>query len=142
MKLNVETTIKNGKATRNLNLLRDAFASFEGKNVNVTIEPVKKKRSNEQNRYLWGVCYPIIRNSLKELGNNFSDNDVHDLLKMKFLKETVLANEETGECIERVKSTTELSTVDFMTYVMEIQKFSEEWFGVVIPEPDTQLTIG
>jgi hypothetical protein len=142
MKLTIQTTIINGKATRNLNLLRDAFASFEGKNVNVTIEPVKKKRSNEQNRYLWGVCYPIIRNCLKELGNNFSDNDVHDLLKMKFLKQTVLANEETGECIERVKSTTELSTVDFMTYVMEIQKFSEEWFGVIIPDSNTQLTIG
>lgn len=134
--------VKDGKLTRNIPQLTEVIKSFEGKEITIKIEKRKKKRSNPQNSYLWSCVYPIVQNCLKEAGNTFSVNDVHELLKCKFLKETILVNEETGECIERVKSTTELSTVEFMTYVMEIQKFSEEWFGVIIPEPDTQLTIG
>lgn len=141
MKHTIQSTVKNGNLTRNRNQLKDIIKSFEGQNVVITIDKAKKKRSNEQNRFLWGICYAVVQNCLKEAGNNFSINDVHELLKLKFLKTSVLVNEDTGECIERIKSTAELSTTDFCTYVMEIQKFTEEWFGIIIPEPHTQLKI-
>lgn len=141
MKLTIQTTITNGKVTRNLNLLRDAFASFEGKNVNVTIERVKKKRSNPQNSYYWSTIIPIMRNALKEAGHTLTNENTHELLKLRFLKETVLLNEETGECIERIKSTTELSTSGMMDYFAEITVFAAEYFGVQIPEPNEQLKI-
>lgn len=133
--------VKDGKLTRNIPQLTEVIKSFEGKEITIKIEKRKKKRSNPQNSYLWSCVYPIVQNCLKEAGSTFSINDVHELLKCKFLKETILVNEETGECIERIKSTTELSTVQFMEYIMEIQKLTEEWFGVIIPDPSTQLRI-
>lgn len=136
MKLNVETTITNGKVTRNLNLLRDAFASFEGKDIVITLDKVKKKRSNPQNSYYWSTIIPIMRNALKEAGHTLTNENTHELLKLRFLKETVLINEDTGEFIERIKSTTELSTSGMMDYFAEITVFAAEYFGVQIPEPN------
>lgn len=141
MKHTIQSTVKDGNLTRNRNQLKDIIKSFEGKNVVITIEKAKKKRSNPQNAFIWSCVYPIVQNCFKEHGNVFSINDIHDILKMKFLKEYVLINEDTGECIERTKSTTELSTLEFMEYIQEIQKLTEEWFGVVIPEPGKQLKI-
>lgn len=141
MKYEIKSHVENGKLNRNKPLIQDAIKSLEGKEVVITIEKAKKKRSNQQNAFYWGICLPIVRNCLKEAGNNFSIKDVHEILKLKFLKEVVLVDENTGECIERVKSTTQLGTADFMYYIAEIQKMCNEWFGVVIPEPNTQLTI-
>lgn len=141
MKITITTQVTNGKLTRNRNQLTEAIKSFEGNTITITLDKAKKKRSNPQNSFLWGCCYPIVQSCLKETGNNFTIDNVHDLLKMKFLKESVLVNEETGECIERIKSTTELSTTDFCLYVSEIQKFTEEWFGVLIPDPSTELKL-
>lgn len=141
MKYEIKSHVENGKLNRNKPLIQDAIKSLEGKDVIITIEKAKKKRSNQQNRFLWSTVYPIVRNCLKEAGNDFSIEQTHDLMRLKFLKEVILVDENTAECIERVKSTTELSTVDFMEYLMEIQKMCNEWFGVVIPQPGEQLTI-
>ena len=65
----------------------------------------------------------------------------HCLTNLKFLKEVILSNEDTGEIIERVKSTTELSTSQFMDFVAEIRQFTNEYFGVDIPEPNENLTL-
>jgi hypothetical protein len=52
-----------------------------------------------------------------------------------------LVNEDTGEVVERVKSTTELSTSQFMDFVAEIRLFTTEYFGVDIPEPREAITL-
>ena len=70
-----------------------------------------------------------------------TNEQVHEMLKLKFLKESILVNEETGEYLERIKSTTELSTVDFMEYIQQIQKFAIEYFNTEIPDPNQELTL-
>jgi hypothetical protein len=139
--IEIRTKIVDGKVTRNRNLLLDAFASMEGKEVVVSIKRVKKQRSNPQNAYYWGCCLSIMQNALKDAGHLMSVNDVHDLLKLRLLKETILINEETGECVERIKSTTELSTTGMMEYFMDIQRFAIEYFGVTIPDPNEEVTL-
>jgi len=44
-----------------------------------------------------------------------------------------------GEFITRIKSTTELSTSEFMDFIADIQRWSAELFGVVIPDPGQQI---
>jgi len=141
MKIQIRSKVLNGKLNRNRNLLIDAIQSFEGKEINITIEKAKKQRSNCQNAYYWGIVIVILKSCLKSTGNNLSDNDVHDLLRLKFLKETISIKEETGEVIERVKSTTELTTTQFMDYIAEIQQFSAEYFDVIIPDPNSEITL-
>jgi hypothetical protein len=141
MNFEIRTSVVNGRLKRNSNLIADALNFYEGKEIIIKIEKAKKKRSNPQNSYYWGVIIPIIQNCLKDSGNLLSNDNTHELLRLKFLKITILANEDTGEFIERIKSTTELTTSQFMDYIAEIQQFAAEYFGVTIPNPNDDLKL-
>lgn len=141
MKFDIISEVKNGNLTRNRSQIKEAIEYFEGKIVVVTVEKRKNKRSNPQNAYMWGICIPIVKECLKKAGITLSLNDTHEMLKLKFLKETILTNEETGECIERIKSTAELTTTQFMEYILDIQQFASEYFGVLIPDPNSEIKL-
>lgn len=141
MKFQIRTSVLKGKFKRNINEILQAVSTFEGKDCMFTIEPVKNKRSSQQNRYYHGVIIPIVKNCLKEAGYVMTNEDVHDLLKMKFLRETLFVNEDTGDITERTKSTTELSKSAFMDYVAEIRQFTLEYFNTDIPEPNEEIML-
>lgn len=141
MNYEIISEVKNGSLTRNVNLIKDAIATFEGKQIVIKIEKAKKKRSTQQNRFYYGVIIPIVQNCLKEAGHIMTNESTHDLIKLKFLKETLFVNETTGEVIERIKSTTELSTSQFMDLLAEINNFTFEYFGVSLPSPNDDLTL-
>jgi hypothetical protein len=103
---------------------RLAFAKREGKPVEVVVQSPKKHRSGNQNRYYWGIVIDIISGA-----TGFTPQEAHDAMRVKFLTDM------EGE-LPRVKSTTELSTVQFMDYVAQIQQFGAEYLEVYIPEPD------
>jgi hypothetical protein len=141
MNYEIRSEVKNGTLTRNRNLIKDAIETFEGKQIVIKIEKAKKKRSTQQNRFYYGVIIPIVQNCLKEAGHIMTNESTHDLIKLKFLKEALFVNEETGEVIERIKSTTELSTSQFMDLLAEINNFTFEYFGVSLPSPNDDLTL-
>jgi hypothetical protein len=141
MNYEIISEVKKGSLTRNRNLIKDAIATFEGKQIVIKIEKAKKKRSNPQNSYLWGVVVPIVQNTLKEVGHTLTKEQTHDLMKLKFLKEILIVDESTGETIERIKSTTELSTSQMMDYFAGIREWIFDFFGVTIPEPNQDLTL-
>jgi hypothetical protein len=141
MNYEIRSEVKNGTLTRNTNLIKDAIKTFEGKQIVIKIEKAKKKRSTQQNRFYYGVIIPIVQNCLKEAGHIMTNESTHDLIKLKFLKETLFVNEDTGEVIERIKSTTELSTSQFMDLLAEINNFTFEYFGVTLPSPNDDLTL-
>jgi len=141
MNYEIISEVKNGTLTRNKNLIKDAITTFEGKQIVIKIEKAKKKRSTQQNRFYFGVIIPIVQNCLKDAGHIMTNESTHDLIKLKFLKEALFVNEETGEVIERIKSTTELSTSQFMDLLAEINNFTFEYFGVSLPSPNDDLTL-
>lgn len=141
MNFEIRTKIIDGKITRNRNLIIDALNSYEGKDCIIKIEKPKKQRSIQQNRFYWGVILVIVQNCLKEAGHLMCVNDVHELLKLKFLKEIVFVDESTGEVTERIKSTIELSTSQEMDYFANIKIWVREYFNVEIPEPNEDLTL-
>lgn len=141
MKIQIRTSVTNGKLTRNRNLILDAINSYEGRDLLISFEKPKKQRSNGQNRFYYGVVLPIVKSCLKNAGHVLSIEQTHDLIKLKFLKETLFINESTGEVVERIKSTTELSTSQFMEFLFEINQFTMEYFNTSIPEPNENLTL-
>lgn len=141
MNYEIRSEVKNGTLTRNVNLIKDAIATFENKQIVIKIEKFKKKRSTQQNRFYFGIVIPIVQNCLKEAGHIMTNESTHDLIKLKFLKETLFVNEDTGEVIERIKSTTELSTSQFMDLLAEINNFTFDYFGVLLPSPNEDLTL-
>ena len=102
-----------------------AFAKLEGKDVEVTVAQRKKHRSNEQNSYYWGVVIELIS---AETG--FTPQEAHDAMRVKFLSDM------SGD-MPRIRSTTELTTVEFMDYIAQIQQFASEFLGIFIPDPDS-----
>ena len=113
---------------------------FAGKYVFVEVTRKRSKRSDNQNRYYWSGVIPMVRLGLKDLGYKLSIEDTHLFLRNKFLLEEMVNGD--GELIgSRVKSTTELNKIQFGDYISEIQQFSAEYLGVVIPDPETQTTL-
>lgn len=96
--------------------------------VLITIEYVKGKRSTQQNKYLWGVCYKLIAEY-----TGHSPEEIHDIAKVKFnLKKIDLPN---GEHYEIGGSTTEMNIDEFSRYTEELRQWAAVDLNVVIPEP-------
>jgi len=112
------------------------------------IEKVFGKRSDRQNRYLWGVVYPAVREGLKDVGyETESLDEVHEFCKGKFIalegrKRKRLINKITGEVkyISVVKSTRKLSTTQFNEYFESIIRWAAEYLSIEIPYPQEHET--
>jgi len=141
------SNVENGKLKRNRDRITAAIKHFEGKPVTITIERTKKKRSNGQNRWYWGVCLPIVQMGLSDSGNAFTKEQTHELLKVALIKicpEVVLAEtviENTGEIIQRIRSTSEFTTSEFMDFKSAIQQWCAEVLGIEVPDPNEQIMI-
>lgn len=120
--------------THHKGLIEKWAGSNKGKDVQITMESRTENRSNPQNRYYWGVCIPLIRAAINDLGNEFSKLETHEFLKSKFnCKEVEIQD---GHYIDVPLSTRKLDTIGFMDYITKIQRFSDEMLGIYIPDPD------
>lgn len=100
----------------------------EGKPFNVTIKACNPKRSIPQNRtyWMWINCIH------DDTGN---DQDVlHEIFKKKFLGYD--SHELDGITIERPRSTTNLSTVEFSAYMEKLQAWAGSELGMTLPNPE------
>ncbi len=94
-------------------------------------------RSLGQNSFYWYIVVPIVKKGLQGIGYDDikSNEQAHEFLKNKFLKKYVHNRNNPEEVIELPGTTTDLTTVQFMAYIAEVQKFSAEWLGEIIPDP-------
>lgn len=123
----------------NKQVIRKAFEALKDGRFKVTIES-NNHRSNDQNSYYWSGVIPLVKDGLIEVGYREinSNEETHDLMKYMFLKKQIV-NEQTGEVIETIGSTTKLTTIEFSDYIDRIAQFSAEYLSVVIPPPNTQV---
>lgn len=141
MKYEVLTDVQNGVFKRNRNMVLALIKSFEGKQLRLTFEKPRKKRSNPQNAYYWGCLIPITQQAiLEEWGDVWTAEMCHEFYKSKFLFHERV-NEDTGEVIRIPKSTTENSTTDQEVYHSDIREFLREWFNVNAPLPNEEVTL-
>ena len=119
--------------------LKELMLSFGDVPYQLTVERKIKKRSNLQSAYYWGCCIPAVMDGLIDNGypkSELNTEVIHLMLREKFLRAELVS--EHGEVISRIKSTTELSTVDFMMFIEDIQRWSAEVLNIYIPDPNTQ----
>ena len=103
---------------------RLVFAKLEGKAVEVVVRKKKNHRSGAQNAYYWGIVIDIISGA-----TGFTPQESHDAMRFKFLTDI------QGE-LPKVKSTSELTTVEFLDYIALIQQWASEFLDCYIPEPN------
>jgi hypothetical protein len=105
-----------------------------------TLEKKRSKRSNEQNRYYWGVVVPLVKQGLTELGNVVSLESTHDFIKSEFNYKEII-NETTGEVKKLPNSTTQLNKTEFSEMIERVKIWSAEWCNIYIPDAGEQITI-
>jgi hypothetical protein len=93
----------------------------------------KKPRTDQQNRFLWGVCYPAILEGGGEALAGWTRDDIHEY----FLGECF--GWETLEGFGRkrmrpIKRSSKLTKQEFSEYLMFLE-IRCEYMGIRIPEP-------
>lgn len=135
-------TKRNGHIVNTKNM-REFFDSLPLDGTFQLITKPVNLRSLPQNSYYWLMVVPTIKAGLNDIGYDEikSNTEAHEFLKAKFLKKYVHNKHNPEEVIELPGSTAKLTTVEFMEYIAEIQRFSAEYLGVIIPDPNTQTEI-
>jgi len=100
----------------------------DGTDVELQIRKPKRSRSLPQNAYYHAVVVMLISEA-----TGFTREETHNTLKMKFLTDMVHGSKTD---LPRMKSTTELSTIEFCEYIEQIQIFAAEFLDLFIPDPE------
>lgn len=118
---------------QNMKIYQSLMRRWAGKEIILTIEEKKNRRSLRQNAYYWGVVIPLIAEY-----TGYSENDIHDLLKTMFLKKYIVLN---GKEKTIIRSTSELTTAEFAEYLKKIVQWAWDKLQIVIPEPEKYPTL-
>jgi len=102
---------------------------LEGKRVTVDLEPWRKSRSAQQNRYYFGVIVAILG---EEFG--YTREEMHAALSHRFLGDV---DEKTG--LMRIGSTKDLSTAEFEEHMSRIREWAALNYNIAIPLPNEYL---
>jgi hypothetical protein len=111
---------------------------IQNKKLPITVDVRKgKTRSNEQNRYLWGVCYQTILDEGGEALRGWERDDLHEFfLGSCYGWETI---EGFGKKrIRPLKRSSKMTTAEFVDFVRFIQTFMAD-HGVYIPDPNEEF---
>lgn len=111
---------------------REVARLFSGQSIEIIIHQKRKHRSVQQNRYYWLVA------SILSDRTGFTKDEIHAILKSKFLKAEKV-NENTGAVYDYVKSTTELSTMEYEEYLDSVRQFAAQELDIQIPMPNEQI---
>lgn len=143
MKFQIKSNVVNGNLKRNREQIKQAIASFDGKEIIITIDKAKKTRSNKQNNFYWGVCIPLIQSGLKDATGEFFGNDnIHyDMLLKMFAPTFDVVNVHNGLVMSRQISSSEMTTTQFCSYILEIQKWAAEFLNIDIPDPNEEILL-
>lgn len=105
-----------------------------GKALKVTVEKYVKRRSDDQNKLLWGWVYPKVREVGGESLNGWTNEDLHELFLINWGGYEVI--EFAGQKRKRpVRRSSKLSTVEFSDYIESILRFcAEQGFYIEMPD--------
>jgi hypothetical protein len=123
--VNGEPTFWEGDRQRYSEIIK----KLEGKPFRMLLAAHRPRRTTQQNRYLFGVVYPLLADAIGE-----PDTDlIHELCRQKFNPAKVKVG---GEEVTVGGKTSDLDTVQFQDYVGKIQRWAAEFLGTVIPDPN------
>lgn len=108
----------------------------DGTRFEVGFKRIGNSRSQNQNRYYWGVIVESFRHgALQEWGEYMGKDEAHNTLKANCLY-TEKVNEETGEIFRVIGSTTDNDTLDQETYHEKCRQLIHNAFNIVVPLPN------
>jgi hypothetical protein len=119
-------TVKNGKLIlNNERRFNDNLNIFEGEEIEIRIKIRTNNRTTEQNSLYW----KWINIMSEETG--FTKEEMHELIKYKFLKRTSINNNGIEEV--KLKSTTTLTVKEFTKLMDDILYWSNNTLNINLP---------
>ena len=119
-------TIKNGKLIlNNERRFNDNLNIFEGEEIEIRIKVRANNRTTEQNSLYW----KWINIMSEEIG--FTKEEMHELIKYKFLKRTSINNNGVEEV--KLKSTTSLTVKEFTKLMDDVLYWSNNTLNINLP---------
>lgn len=107
---------------------RDSFdnylLSLENMFVDIVIKKRRKDRSNQQNRYMWGVVYKLISET-----TGHTEDEIHDSMRAMFLMDNL------GK-FPIMRSSTSLTTAEMEEYLEKIRQWAAQELSCIIPLPN------
>lgn len=120
---------ENGRFSLDFPLQFRAYVGrFKGEEVEIEFRKRRTKRSNQQNKYWWGVVIPLLAEHC-----GYSHDEMHEAIKAKFL-----GTEDMSRGLLRIGSTTKLSTLEFAELTDRVIVWAAGELGVVIPQPERE----
>lgn len=103
----------------------------------ITVKAIKDHVSRQQQKYIFGICYPHLKAQLLENGyesvKNLNDEDFDYMLRGMFFFKTVI----TGKGEQHIPKRLKLGVAnknDVIGYINDLLRFGEQ-LGVLIPSP-------
>ena len=110
----------------------------EGKDLEISTKKAKKRRSDKQNRWYWGVAIKTIQEELLRIeGEPYEKEDIHHYILSEIVKAQFRTKEVMGKVITyaETKSTSAMSTKDFDLFKFKLQvHFANR--GIDVPDPN------
>ncbi len=100
------------------------LSTLDGQAVEIVVRKKRKQRSIQENRYYRGVVVPFFAEF-----TGYDNEEAHLALRQRFLSTT----DDHG--FMRIRSTTELSTIEFEEYMTKCRKLGDE-LGFYVPAPN------
>jgi hypothetical protein len=116
----------------------EAIRAFDGRRVSLAIKEVKPTRSNNQNRYMWGVVVRMITVAFREAGNMVDDQEVYEFLKAHVWKLNQFIVSPDGEVFKSPGSTRKLTKQEMELRLEEARAWAAEVLGIQIPLPNEE----
>jgi hypothetical protein len=121
---------KGNLTLKNPQFFKEELNDLSG-DVIVIVSECRGKRSDNQNRYIWGVVYKLISDF-----TGYTCEEVHEYYKEKFLSDKKTIQIGAEEIPINVASTTKLSTKEFEEYCENIRRHAAVELQILIPEPN------
>ena len=103
-----------------------------GKKVTLDVVLYRNTRSNQQNRYYWGV---VVKLFMEHTGIE-NKRDAHEILKQKILLKTIIVEiNGTVTEFEHVESTAAQTTTKFEDYLRLCRQWLSLEHGIYVPLP-------
>jgi hypothetical protein len=119
--------------------LGETVSRLPGKRFIITLKEQKRKRSLNQNAYMWGVVIKHITDAFREAGNNVDSDDVFSFLKAEVWKVTQVFVTSDGEVLRGPGSSRTWTTMEMELRLEQARAWAAEVLGIGIPLPNESL---
>lgn len=131
--------VKDGRLfIKNRRAFDQRIARFDDRWIlEVTVKRLRATRSQQQNRYWWGVCVELVSEH-----TGYTPEDIHEIAKQMFIPKRLAVADGNGEIQGEFVvggSTRQMNTEEFGEFIERFKQWAAETLDVVIPDPESGL---